>query len=154
MVRSTRKGSSQFALARLFDTLLFQSNQMGLSSQNLPHTTVRWSMCSTQKELFPVHTMKSYLPIEFRLMSPTCKRNLIGWYSNLYSDKRLKPTKKQTQQNTSCEDLTEYFSFAALCLCWSTISGWRYPLDFQFLPGAPKSSQLFTSQTTFHVFSM
>lgn len=117
---------------------------MGLSSQNLPYKAVWWSMCLTQKELFPVHTMKSHLPTEFSLLPPTCKRNLIGWYSNLYFDKKPKPTKTQTQQNTLCEDLIQYFSFTALYLCWSTISVCSHPLDFQFLPGASKSSQLFS----------
>jgi len=44
--------------------------------------------------------MMSHLPIEFILLPPTYKRNLIGCYSNLYT-KVAERKKKTKKQNTS-----------------------------------------------------
>lgn len=71
---------------------------MALSSQNLPHKTVQWSMCLNQSELFSRHIMMSHLPIEFSLLPPNCRRNLIGYCSNLYSDKVAEWRKKEKKK--------------------------------------------------------
>lgn len=43
-----------------------------------------------QNELFPLYTMMIHLPVEFILLPPTCKTNLIGCYSDIYSVRLLK----------------------------------------------------------------
>lgn len=120
-------------------------------------------MCLTQNELFPLHNMMSHLPIEFSLLPPTCKRNLIGCYSNLSSDKVAEREEKKQKTPISSEDLIQYFSSTVLYLCRSIISVCSYPSNSHsslwisnFYLGPSKSSQLFyfTSQTTFQVSGM
>lgn len=90
---------------------------MALSPQNLPCKTVQWSMCLTWNALFPLCTRMSHLPIEFSLLPPTCKRNLIGSNSNLYSDKVVESDKKKKKEGnkpSSWRPPTVYFFHSPL----------------------------------------
>lgn len=87
----------------------------------------------------PLHTMMSHLPIEFSLLPPTCKRNLIGCYSNLYSDKVAERGEKKKKILSHLKTLYSVFlpqpSICAgppsqcLVTLWTAITPSRLPIS-------------------------
>lgn len=110
-LRNTCKGFLPFALP---DNLILCCNKgvKWLYLLRISHgKTVQGSMCLTRNALFPLYTRMSHLPIEFSLLPPTCKRNLIYSNSNLHSDKvaerdkKKKPKKHPNKKKTSNEPI-------------------------------------------------